>query len=54
MLLPAVALLAAQDICSGAELCFSYGLPNASGNDGSAPCLCGTAACQGWLPREQL
>ena len=53
-LLPRVAFFAAQDIDSGAELTFSYGVASEGAADGpgiAQRCLCNTASCLGWLPR---
>ena len=52
-LLPRVAFVAAQDIDSGAELTFPYGMPSDGAADGpdAQRCLCNMASCLGWLPR---
>jgi SET domain-containing protein len=52
-LLPRVAFFAAQDIDSGVELTFAYGMPSgaADGPEVAQRCLCNTASCLGWLPR---
>lgn len=62
-MLPRVALFAACDIAAGSELTFSYGASSAgpAATDVAEPgapqlrrCLCGTAACRGFLPRAGL
>ena len=59
-LAPHVAFFAAEDIPAGFELTFAYGAPrgppkaSVAAGDVRAPrrCLCGSAACLGFLPTD--
>ena len=48
---PSAAFFAARHIAAGDELMYSYGSPTSGG---STPCLCGTAACLGTLPSDDV
>lgn len=50
--LPRIALCAKRRIKAGSELTFAYGSPTA--RSGGRRCLCGGAACGGFLPREAV
>lgn len=51
-LLPRVVFITARPIAAGEELTYAYGPPNA-GPQGR-PCACGTAACRGFMPHEEV
>ncbi|KAL6781024.1 hypothetical protein ACKKBG_A09450 [Auxenochlorella protothecoides x Auxenochlorella symbiontica] len=52
-MVPSLRLFARRNIEAGEELTYSYGTP-AGGHPSrvQAPCLCGTPACRGFLPRD--
>lgn len=51
-LLPRVGLFARRDVAQGEELTISYGSPTST--PGPGRCLCGTPACLGYLPSQQV
>ena len=51
-LLPRVVFVTSRPVAAGEELTYAYGPPNA-GPDGR-PCACGTAACRGFMPHEEV
>lgn len=52
VLLPRVLFVTSRPVAEGEELTYSYGAPN-SGPSGR-PCLCGTPACLGFMPHDDV
>ena len=51
-LLPRVLFATNRPVSAGEELTWQYGPPNAG--PGGRPCLCGTTACLGFMPHEDV
>jgi hypothetical protein len=49
---PRVLFFASRDIAAGEELSWGYGAPNARPT--GRRCCCGTQACQGFMPHEDV